>query len=55
MGVTNAHLCAATPNNDVYERRSIRLVQKNRREIRNEPPIIAGAITVPTSSVLASI
>ena len=49
MGLPNAHLCAAIPNNDFYEQLVYSTEHIKGLKSRNELPIIAGAITVPTS------
>ena len=47
MGVPNAHLCAAIPNNDFYEQLVYSTEHIKGLKSRNELPIVAGAITVP--------
>jgi L-alanine-DL-glutamate epimerase-like enolase superfamily enzyme len=47
MGLGNAHLCAAIPNNDFYEQLVISTEQIKALKTRNELPIVGGYLTVP--------
>jgi L-alanine-DL-glutamate epimerase-like enolase superfamily enzyme len=47
MGLANAHICAAIPNNDFYEQLVISSEQIKGLRRRNELPIIEGYLTVP--------
>jgi len=47
MGVANAHLGAAIPNNDFYEQLVLSTEQIRGLRKQNELPIIDGFITVP--------
>jgi L-alanine-DL-glutamate epimerase-like enolase superfamily enzyme len=47
MGLANAHLCAALPNNDFYEQIIASSEQIKGLRNRNELPIVDGHITVP--------
>jgi len=49
MGLPNAHLCAAIPNNDYYEQLVFSTEHIKGLKSRNELPIIAGVITAPSS------
>ena len=47
MGLPNAHLCAAIPNNDFYEQLVFSTEHIQGLKSRAELPVIEGAITVP--------
>jgi L-alanine-DL-glutamate epimerase-like enolase superfamily enzyme len=47
MGIGNAHICAAIPNNDFYEQLVMSTAQIKSLRTRNELPISGGYITVP--------
>ena len=47
MGVANAHLCAAIPNNDFYEQLVLSTEHIAGLRYQTELPVIDGYITVP--------
>jgi L-alanine-DL-glutamate epimerase-like enolase superfamily enzyme len=47
MGLANAHLCAAIPNNDFYEQLVMSSEQIRGLRTRRELPIVEGFLTVP--------
>jgi L-alanine-DL-glutamate epimerase-like enolase superfamily enzyme len=47
MGLANAHLCAAIPNNDFYEQLVYSAEHIRSLKTRSELPIVDGCITVP--------
>jgi L-alanine-DL-glutamate epimerase-like enolase superfamily enzyme len=49
MGLPNAHLCAAIPNNDFYEQLVYSTEHIQGLKSRTDLPVIAGTITVPSA------
>jgi L-alanine-DL-glutamate epimerase-like enolase superfamily enzyme len=47
MGVANAHICGAIPNNDFYEQLVMSSAQIQRLATMAELPVVDGFITVP--------
>jgi L-alanine-DL-glutamate epimerase-like enolase superfamily enzyme len=54
MGLPNAHLCAAIPNNDFYEQLVYSTEHIKGLKLRAELPITAGTITVPPTPGLGA-